>query len=82
MLVLCHKKFLSEYNGDIGLIIGWNRLIPKNIIEGIKKARVAIGEQKFMKVLGGEGFSTLEEVPNAAAIKLLNALLKEVTNGK
>ena len=56
--------------------------IPKNIIEGIKKARVAIGEQKFMKVLGGEGFSTLEEVPNAAAIKLLNALLKEVTNGK
>ena len=57
--------------------------IPKHMLEGIEKARAKIGEKKFYDILGGTGYTKVEELPNTQeATRLLNGLLKEVGNGK
>lgn len=49
--------------------------LPKNILDSIARAREKIGEKKFMEILGGLGFSRVEEI---TAIPDANKLIAEV----
>lgn len=52
--------------------------LPENIINAINKVKERIGNDKFLKILGGVGYEKVEDIPN---IKEANRLLKELANG-
>jgi len=50
--------------------------LPKNVLDTIIKSKEKIGEEKFNQILGGIGYSKIEEIPN---IQEANKLIREVS---
>ncbi len=50
--------------------------LPKNVLDTIIKSKEKIGEEKFNEILGGIGYSKIEEIPN---IQEANKLIREVS---